>query len=133
MIERGVFYDALAAEAEALAGSIPDELPEHRFSLGYRRRERAVLKAYERSSRQNNDFTETYRKMQLWKRLRLVFIVVITALFLTGSGFVIVHYIGGLRLEQHSTHTNAFAVDTENVDTSMDRKLRITYDITKRL
>lgn len=131
MSSRGVLYDVFAAQAEALAGSIPDDLPEHRFSLSYRHKERAVLKAYERSRRQNNDFTGTYRKMQLWKRLRLVFIVVITALFLTGSGFLIVHYIGGLRFEQHSTHTNAFAVDTENADTSMDRKLRITYDMSR--
>lgn len=101
----------------------------HRFSWRYKRRKRAIIKAYQQSLNRPQEFESRYRKISFRQRLRLAILVAVTAALLTGAGVVVTYYIGGIRAEQQSTHTDAFAMDWESAPLTLEKTYRITYDL----
>lgn len=101
----------------------------HRFSWRYKQRKRAIIKAYQQSLNRPQEFESRYRKISFRQRLRLAILVAVTAALLTGAGVVVTYYIGGIRAEQQSTHTDAFAMDWENAPLTLEKSYRITYDL----
>ena len=101
----------------------------HRFSWRYKRRKRAIIKAYQQSLNRPQEFESRYRKISFRQRLCLAILVAVTAALLTGAGVVVTYYIGGIRAEQQSTHTDAFAMDWENAPLTLEKTFRITYDL----
>ncbi len=113
MSSRGVLYDVFAAQAEALAGSIPDDLPEHRFSLGYRRKERAVLKAYERSRKNSTEFSYNPPKARIKPKYFLIAIIFACIVALTGS-FLVWYHISGFTFKREQTNSTVYADSAGN-------------------
>ena len=107
MSSRGVLYDVFAAQAEALAGSIPDDLPEHRFSWGYRRKERAVLKAYERSRKNSTEFSYNPPKARIKPKYLLIAIIFACIVALTGS-FLVWYHISGFTFKREQTNSTVY-------------------------
>lgn len=113
MSSRGVLYDVFAAQAEALAGSIPDDLPEHRFSLSYRRKERAVLKAYERSRKNSTEFSYSPPKARIKPKYLLIAIIFACIVALTGS-FLVWYHISGFKFKREQTNSTVYADSAGN-------------------
>ena len=64
------FYEALAMQAAAAEAAIP-EMPEHRFSLRYKQKKKALIKAYEKSKEQSSSFLSTFHKLRLHQKIFL--------------------------------------------------------------
>ena len=124
MSERGVFYDVLAAQAEAIADSIPDDLPEHKFSLSFQRREKAALKAYRRSQKNRMEFSYTPPKMHT--KMKYVWLAIILAALtvLTGS-FLVWYHISGFTFKREQTNSTVYMDDIENQKTEIKEIYRI--------
>ena len=119
MSERGVFYDVLAAQAEAIADSIPDNLPEHKFSLSFRRREKAVLKAYRRSQKNHTEFSYTPPKMHTKMKYLWLAIILAAITVLTGS-FLVWYHISGFTFKREQTNSTVYADSAETPKTVIE-------------
>ena len=122
-------YDVFAAKAEMIERSVSDDLPAHKFSLRYKRKKKALIKAYEQQREKGTDIQTTFRKIRVRQAIRFAVIAVLAAAMLTGAGMYVTHYIGGLQANQQSTHTDAFAMDWENAPLTLEKTYRITYDL----
>ncbi len=123
-------YNALALCIDDIAGAYNEKEPvAHRFSMKYKLRKRTAIKAYRKSAEQPQEFDRSYRKISLRRKVVIAVLAVMLAAMLTGAGFVVTHYIGGLRAEQQSTHTDAFAMDWENAPKTLEKSYRITYNL----
>ena len=134
MIDSEIMYAAFAKETNELANSYDIEsMPEHRFSLRYRLKKRAMIKAYRRTldKGKNRDFDVEYRRISLRQRIRLAVLVAVTAMVATGAGLYVTYVIGGIKANQQSTHSDAFAMDLENAPNKLEKTYQITYDLSK--
>ena len=122
-------YDVFAAKAEMIEKSVSDDLPAHKFSLRYKRKKKALIKAYEQQREKGTDIQTTFRKIRVRQAIRFAVIAVLAAAMLTGAGLYVTHYIGGLKANQQSTHTDAFALDWENAPLTFNNRFCLTYDL----
>ena len=106
-----------------------NEVISHRFSWRYKRKKRAIIKAYQQSLQRPEEFDSRYRKISFRQKVLIAAMAVVMAALLTGAGVVVTYYIGGIRAEQQSTHTDAFAMDWENAPLTLEKSYRITYDL----
>ncbi len=121
------FYEALAMQAAAIEAAVP-EMPEHRFSLRYKRKKKALIKAYEKSILRHENVFEAFRRLRLRQKIRVAFLIVLSVLLLTGAGVYITHYFGGLTAKQYDTHTMMYVEDPDAPETLLEH-FRIAYDL----
>ncbi|MBO6230889.1 MAG: DUF4367 domain-containing protein [Ruminiclostridium sp.] len=117
MIE-DVFYNALAAEAAATVSAVCD-MPKHRFSAGYKRRKRALIKAYRRSQKNHTELS--YTPPRVHTKLKYLWLAIILACVLVLTGFVFMYFSDGFKGKVYHDHTNLFAVNTEGCPTSIEK------------
>lgn len=130
MINNEIMYSAFEDEITALADSYDIEsMPEHRFSWRYKRRKRAIMRAYRRSLAKPVDFVTEYKHISFRQRIRFAVIITIAAIVATGAGVYVTHLIGGIMANQQSTHSDAFAADWENAPKTLEKKYRISYNL----
>lgn len=122
------FYDALAMQAAAIEAAVPD-MPEHRFSLRYRRKKKSLIKAYEQKKARDSDIPTELHRIRARQAIRIAILVVLSLMLLTGAGMYVTHYIGGLQANQQSTHSDVFALDWENAPRTLENDYRIAYDL----
>ena len=79
----------------------------------------------------NKNFDVEYRRISLRQCIRLAVLVVVTAMVATGAVVYVTYVIGGIRANQRSIHSEAFAIDLENASNTLDKAYRITYDLSK--
>ena len=132
MIDSNIMYSAFEGETRALAASYDiAAMPDHRFSWRYKRRKRAIIKAYQRSLEKPVDFVKEYNNISLRQRVRLAVLIATAALAATGAGVYVTHIIGGIMANQQSTHSDAFAMDWESAPKKLEKSYRITYDLSE--
>ena len=124
------FYDALAMQAAAIEAAVPD-MPEHRFSLRYRRKKKSLIRAYEQKKARDSDIPTELHRIRVRQAIRIAILVVLSLMLLTSAGMYVTHYIGGLQANQQSTHSDAFALDWENAPRTLENAYRITYDLSE--
>lgn len=130
MNKNSPFYQAMAMTVNDIANSYRDEdIIEHRFSWRYKRKEKAILKAYLKSKEQKTDFNRTFAKVSLANKIRFAIIMILAAILLTGCLTAVVYYIGGFQLYQYDTHTSAFALDDGTAPKEINKRYRITCDM----
>jgi|GEM_PF-270702 len=130
MIDNNIMYAAFDMETKELADSYDIEtIPEHKFSWRYKRRKRAIIKAYQRTLEKPIDFVTEYRHISVRQRIRFAVLVAVTALAATGAGMYVTHIIGGIMANQQSTHSDAFALDWESAPKTLEKDYKITYDL----
>lgn len=130
MISSQKLYDALAMSVRDMNSTYDEnELVSHRFSWRYKRRKKAVIKAYQKSAASPREFDIIYRKISFCQRLRIAVIVAVTATLLTGAGVIMTYYIGGILAEQQSTHTYASAFNLEGTPGTLEKAYRLNYDL----
>ena len=100
-----------------------------RFSWQYKRKRKAMITAYRKTSERPVGFDEKYRKVRLGQRIKLAVLVAVTALFITGAGMYITHYVGGLMAKQYDDHSDGFALDWENAPRTLEKSYRINCDL----
>ena len=122
-------YDVFAAKAEMIEKSVSDDLPAHKFSLRYKRKKKALIKAYEQQREKGTDIQTTFRKIRVRQTIRFAVIAVLAAAMLTGAGLYVTHYIGGLQANQQSTHTDVSAFNIDGAPKTLEAKFRVTYDL----
>ena len=123
------FYEALAMQAAAIEAAVP-EMPEHRFSLRYKRKKKTLIKAYEKSREQNTGFSETFRKLRLRQKIRIAVIITVMVLLLATGGSVFVYYnIGGFYGYRQSTHTDVSFDGWEGSPDTLYPRYYLTYDL----
>ena len=123
------FYEALAMQAAAIEAAVP-EMPEHRFSLRYKRKKKALIKAYEKSKEKNTGFSETFRKLRLRQKIRIAVIITVMVLLLATGGSVFVYYnIGGFYGYRQSTHTDVSFEGWEGSPDTLYPRYHLTYDL----
>lgn len=129
MSENSVLYDALADRVEILAESFDDNVPYHRFSRRYMRKEKEILKAYLKSKEKQESIDLVYNNIKRGNRIKFAVAVVIAALFLAGFTIYITHYFGNLQINEYDTHSFAFALDSDNAPKTLENRYEITYDL----
>ena len=123
------FYEALAMQAAAAEAAIP-EMPEHRFSLRYRRKKKALIKAYEKSKEQSSSFLSTFHKLRLHQKIRAAVLITVLMLLLISAGSVFVNYsIGGFSGYRQSTHTDVSFDNWEGSPETLYPRYSLTYDL----
>lgn len=106
-----------------------NEVISHRFSWRYKRKKRAIIKAYQQSLQRPEEFDRRYRKISFRQKVLIAAMAIVMAALLTGAGVVVTYYIGGIRVEQQSTHTDAFAMDWESAPSTLEKTYSISYDL----
>lgn len=129
MSENSVLYDVLAERVAILAESFDNNVPYHRFSHRYMRKEKGILKAYLKSKEKRESVDCAYNIIKRGNRIKFAFIVVIAALLLAGFTIYITHYIGQLQINEYDTHSFAFALDSDNSPKKLENRYEITYDL----
>ena len=129
MSENSVLYDALADRVEMIADSFDDNVPHHRFSRGYMRKEKEILKAYLKSQEKRESIDLAYNSIKRGNRIKFAVAVVIAALLLAGFTIYITHIIGNLQINDYYTHSFAFSVDVDNSPQILESRYEITYDL----
>lgn len=130
MIDNNIMYAVFGLETKELADSYDIKtIPEHKFSWKYKRRKRAMIKAYQRTLEKPIDFVTEYQHISLRQHIRFAILVAVTALAATGAGVYVTHVIGGIMANQQSTHSDAFALDLEDAPEILEKSYRITYDL----
>ena len=123
-------YHALekyAADSAVILDNTDDS--DVRFSWQYKRKRKSMITAYRKTSERPVGFDEKYRKVRLGQRIKLAVLVAVTALFITGAGMYITHYVGGLMAKQYDDHSDGFALDWENAPRTLEKSYRINYDL----
>ena len=123
-------YHALekyAADSAVILDNTDDS--DVRFSWQYKRKRKSMITAYRKTSERPVGFDEKYRKVRLGQRIKLAVLVAVTALFMTGAGMYITHYVGGLMAKQYDDHSDGFALDWENAPRTLEKSYRINYDL----
>ncbi len=100
-----------------------------RFSWQYKRKRKAMITAYRKTSERPVGFDEKYRKVRFGQKIRFAVLVAVTALLMTGAAVYITHYIGGLMAKQYDDHSDGFALDWENAPRTLEKSYRINYDL----
>ena len=132
MINSNKLYNALEMSVKDMNATYDEnESISHRFSWRYRRKKRAIIKAYQQSLQYPEEFDHRFRKIGIRQRVHIAILVAVTALLLTGAGVVVTYYIGGIRAEQQSTHTDASAFNLEGAPTKLEKKYRLTFDLSE--
>lgn len=121
------FYEALAMQAAAIEAAVP-EMPEHRFSLRYKRKKKALIKAYEKSKEKNTDIHVEFGKIRSKQRLRFALLIIVLSIVMTGALGCIVFYWGGIRVEKHNGYSR-FEYDGEDIE-SAPKTLYPSYYLT---
>jgi hypothetical protein len=123
-------YQAMAMTVNDIADMYNEiELVEHRFSWRYKRKEKAILKAYLKSKEKKTDFNRTFAKISLANKIRFAVIMILAALLLAGCAAYIVIYVKGIKLVQYDTHSSAFSNIDETIDFEKGARFVITYDL----
>ncbi|MBE6845914.1 MAG: DUF4367 domain-containing protein [Ruminococcus sp.] len=100
-----------------------------RFSWRYKRKRKAIITAYRKTSEQPLGFDKKYRKVRFGQKIRFAVFVAVTALLMTGAAAYITHYVGGLMAKQYDDHSDGFALDWENAPRTLEKTYRINYDL----
>ncbi len=100
-----------------------------RFSWQYKRKRKAMITAYRKTSERPVGFDEKYRKVRFGQKIRFAVLVAVTALLMTGAAVYITHYVGGLMAKQYDDHSDGFALDWENAPRTLEKAYRINYDL----
>lgn len=100
-----------------------------RFSWQYKRKRKAMITAYRKTSERPVGFDEKYRKVRFGQKIRFAVLVAVTALLMTGAAVYITHYIGGLMAKQYDDHSDGFALDWENAPRTLEKAYRINCDL----
>ena len=129
MSENSVLYDVLAERVDVLARSFDDNVPYHKFSRRYMRKEKVILKAYLKSKEKKQNIEYAYNSVMRRSRIKFAIIVAIAALLLAGFTIYITHYIGNMRVDEYDTYSFAFTVDVENSSPILESKYEITFDL----
>lgn len=122
------FYELLEEQANNLINTVDDSVPDHRFSLGYKLKKRALLKAYERSGDSAETFERSYNKVRLNQQIAIAVLAALTALLMTGAAVYFVRMVTGLRANEYTDHSEIFALDSDAPEI-IETKYRITYDL----
>lgn len=123
-------YQALegyVAEAAGMLDNTADSAVN--FSPQYRRKRKAMIMAYRKTSERTIEFDEKYRRIRFGQRMKLAVLVAVTALLMTGAGIYVTHYVGGLMAKQYDDHSDGFALDWENASRTLEKAYRINYDL----
>ena len=123
-----IFHDLLEEQAKKLVDSVNQGVPDHRFSLRYKLKKRALLKAYELSQRTAEKFEISYKRAKLSQTIALALLSAFTAMLMTGAAMYAVRLINGLKAKEYVDHSDIFAVD-ENAPEYIERRYRISYDL----
>lgn len=129
MSEHSVLYDVLETRVSSVADSFDNNVPIHKFSRRYIRKEKEIIKAYIKSKEKHESVERMYHRISLGKRIRFVFVVIIAAFILGGFTIYITHYIGNMRIDEYDTHSFAFELDGDNAPEMLESKYEITYDL----
>ena len=129
MSENNVLYDVLSERVEMLAKSFDGNVPYHRFSRRYMRKEKEILKAYLKSQEKRESIDLAYNSIKRGNRIKFAVIVVIAALFLAGFTIYITHYIGNMRIKEYDTHSLAYVLNADNTPKILEHRYEITYDL----
>ena len=100
-----------------------------RFSWQYKRKRKAMITAYRKTSEGPLGFDEKYRKVRFGQKIRFAVLAAVTALLMTGAAAYITHYVGGLMAKQYDDHSDGFALDWENAPRTLEKSYRINYDL----
>ena len=123
------FYEALAMQAAAIETAVPD-MPEHRFSLRYRRKKKSLIRAYERSRKKQESFPAAFRKMRLRRKIGIAVLITALALLLLTGGSAFVYYrISGFHGYRQSTHTDISFEGWEGSPDTLYPRYHLTYDL----
>lgn len=129
MSENSVLYDVLAERVAILAESFDNNVPYHRFSHRYMRKEKGILKAYLKSKEKQESIDYAYNNIRRGNRIKFAVAVVIAALFLAGFTIYITHIIGNLQINEYDTHSLAFAKNIDNSPQILEKRYEIKYDL----
>ena len=121
-------YDVFAAKAEMIEKSVSDDLPAHKFSLRYKLKKKALIKAYEQRREKGTDIQTTFRRLRLRQQIRIAVLIGLSVLLLTGAGVYITHHFGGLTAKQYDTHTMMYVEDPDAPEMLLEH-FRIAYDL----
>ena len=125
-------YQAMAITVNDIADMYNEvELVEHRFSWRYKRKEKAMLKAYLKSKEKKTDFNRTFAKISLANKIRFAVIMILAALLLAGCATYIVIYVKGIKLVQYDTHSSAFSLINNDDEKYENVKFVIGYDLSE--
>lgn len=83
------------------------DMPKHRFSAGYRRKKRALIKAYKRSQKNHTEFSYTPPKPHIKLKYLWLAIILAAITVLTGSFFVWYH-ISGFTFKREQTNSTVY-------------------------
>lgn len=108
-----------------------NEVISHRFSWRYKRKKRAIIKAYQQSLQRPEEFDSRYRKISFRQKVLIAAIAVVMAALLTGAGVVVTYYIGGIVANQQSTHTDASAFNLDGAPEKLEKTYRLNYDLSQ--
>lgn len=100
-----------------------------RFSWQYKRKRKAMITAYHKTSERPVEFDERYRKIRFGQRIKLAVLAVVTALFMTGAVICVTHYVGNFIVKQYDDHSDGFVLDWENAPRTLEKAYRINYDL----
>lgn len=100
-----------------------------RFSWQYKRKRKAMITAYRKTSERPVEFDERYRKIRFGQRIKLAVLAVVTALLMTGAVICVTHYIGNFIVKQYDDHSDGFVLDWENAPRTLEKAYRINYDL----
>lgn len=123
-------YQALEkyiADSAAILDSTDDSYV--RFSRQYKRKRKAMITAYRKTSERPVEFDEKYRKLRFRQKIKLAVLAIITALLMTGAGIYTTHYIGSFMVKQYDNHSDGFVLDWENAPRTLEKAYRINYDL----
>lgn len=129
MNNNSLFYELLDEQARKLEDSIDQSIPYHRFSLSYRLKKKALLKAYLKTLDDSDKFERSYSKLRFNQRVRIALLAAITALLLTGASIYVTYVIGGMKAEMYADHSDVFSFDDENAPEFIEDNYRITYSL----
>ncbi|MBO6230561.1 MAG: DUF4367 domain-containing protein [Ruminiclostridium sp.] len=129
MNANSLFYELLEEQVKKLDDSIDQSIPFHKFSLSYRLKKRALLKAYLKTLNNSDNFDRSYRKLRFYQRIRIALLAAITALLLTGASIYVTYLIGGMKAKMYSDHSDVFSLDDENAPEFIEDNYRITYNL----
>ncbi len=110
-------YDVFAAKAEMIEKSVSDDLPAHKFSLRYKWKKKALIKAYEQRREKGTDIQTSFRIIRSRQKLRFALLIVLISIIMTGALGCLVFYLGGIRVEKHNGYSR-FGYDGDDIESA---------------
>lgn len=124
-----VLYKILEDKVNIIAESFDINVPYHKFSRKYMRKEKRMLKSYIKAKEEKCSIDQAYHKLSLGSAIKYVAIMIVLILLLTGFTIYITHYIGNMQLNEYGTHSFAFSTDNGSYPETIETQYVITYNL----